>query len=331
MTLRVAPVAETARSHAILFGLEAPELAGYGFLQPHIDDPSVEEIWVNKPGELFLAIRGEVSRLECAFNSDELMAQVEKMLRTAGRRLDRTSPFVDASLPDGSRLHVVIPEITRSFPSLNLRKFQINRPNLARLLELGTLTREQATFLQAGVRAGKTILVSGATQAGKTTFMSALLAELPMHERVVSVEDTFELSLVNPDWVAMQTRAKSAEGHGEVTLRRLIRETLRMRPDRIVVGEVRGAEALDLLVALNAGLPGLCTLHANSASQAIDKLRTLPLLAGENISSRFLEPTIANSVDLVVHCVREPDGRRRVAEISEVSLSEGELHVSTVA
>jgi pilus assembly protein CpaF len=272
-----------------------------------------------------------VERIDSPFTADELMAQVERMLRSAGRRLDRTSPFVDAALPDGTRLHVVIPEITREFPSLNLRKFQLNRPNLQHLLELGTLSREQATLLQAKVRAGATCLISGATQAGKTTFLSALLAELPVSERVVSVEDTFELSLPNPDWVAMQTRPKSAEGGGEVDLRRLIREVLRMRPSRIVVGEVRGAEALDLLIALNAGLPGLCTLHANSASQAIDKLRTLPLLAGENISTSFLDPTIANSIDLVVHCERLATGERRVAQISEVRLEAGELRVADVA
>jgi pilus assembly protein CpaF len=331
MNLKVAETRELTRSHAILFGLEAPTSLGYGFLQPYLDDPAVEEIWVNQPGEVFLAKRGEVARIETPFTADELMGQVERMLRSAGRRLDRTRPFVDASLPDGTRLHVVIPEITRDFPSLNLRKFQLNRPNLQHLLELGTLNREQATFLQTKIRSGATCLISGATQAGKTTFLSALLAELPVNERVVSVEDTFELSLPNPDWVAMQTRPKSAEGVGEVDLRRLIREVLRMRPSRIVVGEVRGAEALDLLIALNAGLPGLCTLHANSASQAIDKLRTLPLLAGENISTKFLDPTIANSIDLVVHCERLATGQRRVAQIGEVRLEAGELRVVDAA
>lgn len=302
----------------------APEL-DFGFLQRYYEDPSVEEIWVNKPGELFVAKRGRTERIEHSFSESQLDVLIERLLRSAGRRIDRSTPFVDAMLPTGSRLHAVIPDITRSFASLNIRKFQLFRPNLRTLVDSATLDDSQAIALQRAMRAGKTILISGATQAGKTTMLCALLAELGESERVISVEDTFELAIPNPDWVAMQTRPASAEGTGEVDLRRLIREVLRMRPSRIVVGEVRGAEALDLLVALNSGLPGLCTIHANSSAEALAKLVALPLLAGSNISTDFLLPTIASCIDMVVHCERLESGVRRVAELSRVALVGGRL------
>lgn len=296
--------------------LSSDNLQSFGFVQQYLDDASVEEIWINRPNEVFVSRRGVTHRLDCEFTESQLMVLVERMLRWAGRRLDRSMPFVDATLPTGARLHAVIPDITREYPSVNIRKFQLNRPNLKTLLDAGTLTDDQALLLQTAVREGATILISGATQAGKTTLLCALLAELDEQERIISVEDTFELAIPNLDWVAMQTRPASSEGSGEVDLRRLIREVLRMRPTRIVVGEVRGAEALDLLVALNSGLPGLCTLHANSAGEAITKLQTLPLLAGSNIAGEFLRPTVANSIDLVVHCVRTERGERRVQEIA---------------
>lgn len=298
--------------------LEMDATAALGFLQPFYDDANVEEIWVNRPGELFVSRAGVTERVELPFSDSQLSVLIERMLRSAGRRIDRAMPFVDATLPSGSRLHAVIPDITKTHASLNIRKFQLKRPTLNTLLAASSITNTQATVLRNAARAGNSILISGATQAGKTTLLCALLAELDDGERIVSVEDTFELSIPNPDWVAMQTRPASVEGSGEVDLRRLVREVLRMRPTRIVVGEVRGAEALDLLVALNSGLPGLCTIHANSSIEAISKLQALPLLAGSNISREFLVPTIARSVDLVVHCVRDANGKRRVAEIGRV-------------
>jgi pilus assembly protein CpaF len=241
------------------------------------------------------------------------------MLRSTGRRLDRSTPFVDASLADGSRLHVVIPDITKSNWSINVRKFPERIIDLQELVASKTLTIEQQTTLVNAVRDGKNILVSGATQSGKTTLLCALLNEISSNQRIISVEETFELKIMKPDWVAMQTRQANLEGIGEVTLRRLIKEALRMRPNRLIVGEVREAESLDLLIALNSGLPGACTIHANSARDAILKLCTLPLLAGQNISSDFVNPTVGNAIDLVVHCTLNADGTRVVSEILEVS------------
>jgi pilus assembly protein CpaF len=301
-------------------------LFGFGKLQPLLDDPTIEEIWINGPESTFVARSGVASQVNISFGSAELSGLVERMLRDTGRRLDRSSPFVDASLPDGSRLHVVIPDITKAHWSLNIRKFPTAVISMGDLVELGTITPVQRDFLIESVQSGANILVSGATQAGKTTLLCALINALDVSERIITVEETFEIRATNPDWVALQTRQANLEGLGEVTLRRLIKEALRMRPSRLVVGEVRAAEALDLLIALNSGLPGLCTIHANSARDALLKLSTLPLLAGQNISSAFVQPTIASSIDLVVHCQLGSDGRRSVAEIHRVSPYSGTLH-----
>jgi len=225
---------------------------------------------------------------------------------------------VDATLPDGSRLHVVIPDITAEHWAVNIRKFVVRASLLDELVDLGTLTRHATSFLNACVGAGLNIVVAGGTQAGKTTLLNCLLNAVPARERIITCEEVFELKIQLPDLVRMQTRQPNLEGTGEVTLRDLVREALRMRPQRIVVGEVRQAEALDLLIALNSGMPGMSSIHANSAREAITKLCTLPLLAGENISSRFVVPTVAASVDLVIHIVTEADGVRRVREIVAV-------------
>lgn len=248
-------------------------------------------------------------------STDEVRDLVERMLRSSGRRVDLSSPFVDATLPDGSRLHVVIPDITRDHWHLNIRKFVVRADHLDDLVRLGTLTRAAATFLEAAVVSGLNILVAGGTQAGKTTLLGCLAACIPPRERVVTCEEVFELKIPLRDVAGMQCRQPSLEGTGAVPLRRLVTEALRMRPSRIIVGEVRQAESLDLLIALNSGLPGMCTLHANSAREAITKMCTLPLLAGENVSPRFVVPTVAGSVDLVVHIALEADGTRRVREI----------------
>lgn len=200
-------------------------------------------------------------------------------------------------------------------PSVNIRKFVLRAGRLAELVELGSLTPPAAAFLEASVRAGLNILVAGGTQAGKTTLLNCLAASIPGGDRVVSAEEVFELRFPHPDWVALQTRQSGLEGTGEIRLRDLVKESLRMRPSRIVVGEVRAEECLDLLLALNAGLPGMCTIHANSAREALVKMCTLPLLAGENISARFVVPTVAASVDLVVHLGIDERGVRRVNEI----------------
>ncbi|MEK9578264.1 MAG: ATPase, T2SS/T4P/T4SS family [Aquiluna sp.] len=294
------------------------ELSGFGVLQPYLNDPNIEEIWLNRPDELNLFGSQGLRRVELDLSETALREIVYRMLKHSNRRLDRLTPYVDADLPDGSRLHVVIPQVTRRYWAVNIRKFSSARFSIDALVTSGTLMPEQADFLRAAVRNRKTILVSGATQAGKTTLLSALLREVSEQERIVSCEDTFELSLANSDWVAMQTRPASPEGDNEIGLRELVRQALRMRPDWLVIGEVRGAEALDLLVALNSGIPGMCTLHAKSARGALDKLMTLPLLAGENITEKFLRPTILGAVDLIAHCERDRGGSRRVAEILEV-------------
>lgn len=294
------------------------EVAGLGPLQAYLDDPSVEEIWINEPGKVFVARRGLPELTTTILTADEVRALVERMLTSSGRRVDLSSPFVDATLPDGSRLHVVIPDITREHWAVNVRKFVVRAARLSELVSLGTLTAPAAAFLEAAVVAGLNILVSGGTQAGKTTLLNCLAAAIPARERVVTCEEVFELKVPLRDVVGMQCRQPSLEGTGEVPLRRLVKEALRMRPSRLVVGEVRQAESLDLLIALNSGLPGMCSVHANSAREAVTKMCTLPLLAGENVSSRFVVPTVAGCVDLVVHVAMDGRGRRRVTEIVAV-------------
>lgn len=291
------------------------EFAGFGALQRYLDDPSVEEIWVNDPGRVFVARSGVSELTTTIFTEQEVRDLVERMLKHSGRRVDLASPFVDAMLPDGSRLHVVIPDITRNSYAVNIRKFTVVSNRLDDLVALGTLPPQAAEFLAASVLAGLNILVSGGTQAGKTTLLNCLLGAVPSHERVITCEEVFELKVPLRDAVAMQCRQPSLEGTGEIPLRRLVKEALRMRPSRLVVGEVRQAESLDLLLALNSGLPGMATVHANSAREAVMKMCTLPLLAGENVSARFIVPTVASSVDLVVQIRLDLDGRRRVTEI----------------
>ena len=291
------------------------ELVGFGSLQPYLDDPTVEEVWINAPDRIFIARAGLSEHLPIALSPEIIKALVERMLRPTGRRVDMSQPFVDASLPDGSRLHVAIPDITRAHWSVNIRKFSPSLRTLADLVHADVLSLAAAHYLRSVVIAGKSILISGATQAGKTTMLTALLHAAPSHERVVTVEETFELNLDQVDHVGLQCRSASLEGTGEVTLRRLVKEALRMRPDRIVVGEVREAEALDLLIALNSGLPGMCSIHAKSARQALVKLSTLPLLAGRNIDASFVLPTVAGTIDAVVHLERSSEGVRRVTEI----------------
>jgi pilus assembly protein CpaF len=221
-------------------------------------------------------------------------------------------------LSDGSRLHVVIPEITLRHWAVNIRKFIVGAASLDDLVGLGTVTAHAARFLEAAVAAGLNVIVAGGTQAGKTTLLNCLGGAIPARERVVTCEEVFEIKLALPDVVSMQTRQANLEGTGEVRLRRLVKEALRMRPERLIVGEVRQEECLDLLIALNSGLPGMCTIHANSAREAITKLCTLPLLAGENVTHGFVVPTVASCVDLVVHIARDAMGHRRVREIAAV-------------
>ncbi len=291
-------------------------VSGFGPLQPYFDDPTVEEIWINAPDRVFVAREGRAERLPLALTDTAVRDLVERMLHATGRRVDLSQPFVDASLPDGSRLHVVIPDITRKHWTVNIRRFLPMYRDLDRLVAAGSLTQRAADMLRGAMAAGRSVLVSGATHTGKTTLLGALIAACPTEQRIVTVEETFELAVDAEDIVALQGRQSSLEGTGEVSLRRLVKEALRMRPDRLVVGEVRDAEALDLLLALNTGVPGAASIHANSAQEALAKLAALPLLAGRNIDPGFVLPAVAASVHLVVHCEREPSGHRRVAEIT---------------
>ena len=293
-------------------------VAGFGPLQRHLDDVEVEEIWINEPGRVFVAKHGRSELTTTILDEAQVRDLVEKMLKTTGRRIDMSSPFVDAMLPDGSRLHVVIPDITRQHWSVNIRKFVVSANSLDELVALGTLTPQAARFLEGAVAAGLNIIVAGGTQAGKTTLLNCLAAAIPGRERVITCEEVFEMKIPLPDVVSMQTRQANLEGTGEIQLRRLVKEALRMRPDRIIVGEVRQEECLDLLIALNSGLPGMCSIHANSAREAIVKMCTLPLLAGENVGHNFVVPTVASSVDIVVHLAKDGSGHRRVREIVAV-------------
>lgn len=311
----VAPVDdEGAAVRAIL-----ARVSGYGAVQPLMDDPTVEEVWINAPDRVFCARGGRTERLPLRLTEEDVRDLVERMLHATGRRVDLSHPFVDASLPDGSRLHVVIPDVTHRHWAVNIRKFLPDVRSLPALVAGGSLSERAADWIVASIDAGKSFLVSGATHAGKTTLLGALIAAADESHRIVTVEETFELAITAPDVVAMQGRQPGLEGTGEVTLRRLVKEALRMRPDRLVIGEVRGAEALDLLLALNTGVPGAATIHANSAVDALRRLASLPLLAGGNIDSSFVVPAVASAVDFVLHCARRGDGRRIVSEVVEVT------------
>lgn len=311
--------ASDIESPQILVEQIASQISGFGLLQPLLDDPSIEEIWINEPGRIFVARNGKSELTSVILSDVEVRGLVERMLASSGRRVDLSNPFVDATLPDGSRLHVAIPDITRKHWSVNIRKFIMGSKSLDSLVSVGTLTDQAAAFLQACVISGLNVVVAGATQAGKTTLMNALLNSAPSSERVITCEEVFELQLTSPDWVALQTRQASLEGTGEIPLRRLIKEALRMRPSRLVVGEVRQEEALDLLVAMNAGMPSMCSLHANGSREAISKLCLLPMLAGNNVSAEFVVPTVASVVDIVVYTALRPDGTRRVQQITSVT------------
>jgi pilus assembly protein CpaF len=291
----------------------------FGAIAHFMNDPTIEEIWINSPERIFIARSGRSELTNLLLSADDVRNIVERALMWSGRRLDLSHPFVDARLPDGSRLHVVIPEITAEHWAVNIRKHLLRNSSVKDLVERGVMSPEIGTALTYCVQAGLNILVCGGTQAGKTTVLNALAGSVPRNERVVTIEEVFELSPNLPDVIQMQTRSANLQGEGEIPLRRLIKESLRMRPSRIIVGEVREAEALDLLIALNSGLTGMGTLHANSPRDAIVKLQTLPLLAGENISHKFIAPTVASAIDLIVHATLDAQGTRRINEVSAVT------------
>lgn len=298
-----------------LIGEVRSSLSGYGQLDDLIANPNIEEIWINAPDKVFVYENLQKKHLDLKLKPIDIRQMVERMLRDSGRRLDRSEPFVDSTLQNGSRLHVVIPDVTREHWSVNIRKFPSRLYTMQNLVQLGTMSQALANYLAEEFRAGQNVLVSGATQAGKTTLLCSLLDVGSQTDRLISVEETFEIRTNYLDWVAMQARQSNLEGVGEITLRRLVKEALRMRPTRLVIGEVRQAEALDLLIALNSGIAGLCTIHANSAAEALEKLKLLPLLAGGNIPPEFVSQTVERTIGLVVHCQMDSQGNRRVSQV----------------
>lgn len=290
----------------------------YGHLAAYLDDPEVEEIIVIGGDRTFVVRGGEKELVREVVGADDVRRIADQLLAGTGRRVDRANPIVSARLANGSRVHITGPPVTRpDRMNIQIRRFVVAGVGLDELVHLGSLTEPAAAFLRRAVREDRTILIAGAPGAGKTTLVNCLLREVDPSLRVVCCEEVFEISIDLPDMTQMQTRDGGLDGGAEITLRDLVREALRQRPDRIVVGEVRGPEALDLLMALNAGCSGLATLHANSARDALEKIVSYGMLAGENVSIPYLRRTISSVVDVVVHLRRGP-GDRRVEEILEV-------------
>ncbi len=293
---------------------------GLGPLEPLLSDPSVDEVMVNGPGEVLVERRGQIERTGVSFAGEaELMHAIERILAPLGRRVDEASPLCDARLPDGSRVNVVIPPLALDGPCLTVRRFRHEGYSLRELVALGTLPGEVSELLALCVAARAAVLVSGGTGSGKTTTLGALSGAIPGEERIVTIEDAAELRLRQRHVVRLESRPANVEGRGEVTIRQLVVNALRMRPDRIVVGEVRGAEALDMLQALNTGHDGsLTTVHANSPADALRRIETLALMAGIGLPHAAIRDQVASALDVVVHQARLPGGARVVESVSEV-------------
>jgi pilus assembly protein CpaF len=294
---------------------------GLGPLEVLLADPTVEEVMVNGPGCVYVERRGRVEPTDVAFaDEEELRNAIERILGPLGRRVDELSPMVDARLGDGSRVNVVLPPLAIDGPLVSIRRFGARRPGPGALVELGTLSPAQRGRLEDAVGGRRSVLVSGGTGAGKTTLLNALSSFVAPHERVVTIEDAAELRLQQPHVVRLESRPAGVEGRGEVTVRDLLRNALRMRPDRIVIGEVRGPEALDLLTALNTGHAGaLSTIHANSPGDALRRLETLALMAGVGLPHEALAEQVRRGIDLVVQIERRASGERVVTAIEEVA------------
>ena len=294
---------------------------GLGPLEPLLADPEIEEVMVNGPHSVYVERRGRIEATEVAFaDEEELRNAIERILAPLGRRVDELSPMVDARLADGSRVNVVIPPLALDGPVVSIRRFGASRPGPDELVALGTLEQGQRRLLEEAVGERRSVLVSGGTGSGKTTLLSALSSFVSPTERLVTIEDAAELRLQQPHVVRMESRPAGVEGRGEVTIRDLLRNALRMRPDRIVIGEVRGPEALDLLTALNTGHDGaLSTVHANSPADALARLETLALMAGVGLPHAAIAEQVRRGIDLVAHLERRTDGKRVVTEIAEVA------------
>ena len=305
------------------------EIAGLGALQPLLDDDRITEIMVNGRDDVYIERGGQLQRTGISFRSDADIYQIiERIVAPLGRRIDESSPMVDARLPDGSRVNAIIPPLALRGPCLTIRKFPRYSLGVEDLLRLGTLDERMAQVLQAAVRGRLNILISGGTASGKTTLLNVLSSFIPEHERIVTIEDAAELRLQQGHVVALETRPPNVEGRGEVSIRQLVRNALRMRPDRIVIGEVRTGEALDMLQAMNTGHDGsLSTVHANAPRDALSRLETMVLMAGLDLPLRAIREQIASALHIVVQQARLRDGKRCVTHITEVQGMEGDVIV----
>lgn len=302
------------------------ELFGLGPLEPLLADPTISDILVNSHHTIYIERRGRIEPTNVQFKDDEhLMRVIERIVSSVGRRIDESSPMVDARLQDGSRVNAIIPPLSIDGPVLSIRRFGSEPLRMSALIENKALTRDIADMLQMVVNARLNVLISGGTGAGKTTLLNALSAYIPENERIVTIEDSAELQLQQPHVVRLETRPPNIEGRGEVTQRDLVKNALRMRPDRIVIGEVRGGEAIDMLQAMNTGHDGsLTTVHANTPRDALARLETMIQMTGMRLSDRAMRQQIASALNLVVQVARMSDGSRRVTSISEITGMEGE-------
>ena len=307
------------------------EILGFGPIQPLLDDPDVSEVMVNGPQKIYIEKKGQLTRTSVTFEDDRhVLRVIDKIILPLGRRVDTDSPTVDARLPDGSRVNAVVPPVAIDGPSITIRKFRKDKLSMDQLVGYGSISQIMAEFLHACVMARFNIVISGGTGSGKTTLLNVLSSFIPENERIVTVEDAAELQLQQDHVVRLETKTASVDGHGAVTIRDLVRNCLRMRPDRIVVGECRGGEALDMLQAMNTGHDGsLTTVHANSPRDALSRLETLVLMAGMDLPLKVVRQQIASAVDLIVQQSRLKDGSRKVTAITEVAGMEGDTVVLT--
>lgn len=316
---------------ARLFEQIAAEILGFGPLQPLLEDETITEIMVNGAKNIYIERKGRVHRVPVTFeNNDHVMRIIDRIVAPLGRRIDESSPYVDARLPDGSRVNAVIPPISLVGPVLTIRKFSRNPITVEQLIQFGTISPEAIQFLKACVEARLNVVISGGTGSGKTTFLNVLSGFIPGDERIITIENAAELQLRQEHVVTLESRPPNIEGRGEITIRDLVVNSLRMRPERIIVGEIRDEAALDMLQAMNTGHDGsMTTLHSNSPRDSLARLETMTLMAGMDLPSRAIREQVASAIDLIVHQERMRDGTRKVVNITEISGMEGEVITMT--
>ncbi len=307
------------------------DILGFGPLQPLLDDPEITEVMVNGPNKIYIERRGVLTKTNITLeNDDQVLRLIEKIILPLGRRIDADSPMVDARLPDGSRVNAVIPPVAIDGPTITIRKFDKGKLTIQQLIQFGSLTQGMSEFIKACVIARLNIVISGGTGSGKTTLLNVLSGFIPDNERIVTIEDAAELKLLQDHVVRMEAKPANTEGRNAISIRDMVRNALRMRPDRIIVGEVRGGEALDMLQAMNTGHDGsLTTLHANTARDAISRLETMCMMAGMDLPVKVIRQQIASAIDLIIQQSRMRDGARKVTSITEVSGMEGDTVVMT--